>query len=43
MNIVYAYICDQIFFAENLNTVELLAALCILFVALGVAVYKLIL
>ena len=41
MNIVYAYFCDQVFFDEKLNGVELTAALIILFVALGVGIYKL--
>ena len=41
MSIVYAYICDQIFFNEHLKAIELIAALVILFVALGVATYKL--
>ena len=41
MIIVYAYICDQIFFDEHLNSIELVAVLVILIVALGVAVYKL--
>ena len=41
MNIFYAYVCDQVFFDNKLNVVELLAALTILIVALGVAFYKL--
>ena len=41
MNIVYAYICDQIFFDERLNAIEFTAALSILLIAIGVAVYKL--
>ena len=41
MNIVYAYFCDQVFFDEKLNAVELTAALIILLVALGVGIYKL--
>ena len=41
MNIVYAYICDQIFFNEKLNSIELVGALVILIVALGVGFYKL--
>ena len=41
MNIFYAYICDQAFFNNKLNVVELLAALTIMIVALGVAFYKL--
>ena len=43
MNIVYAYICDQLLFHERINAVELCAALIILIVAIGVAVYKLLL
>ena len=41
MNIVYAYICDQLLFHEQINAIELVAALVILIVAIGVAVYKL--
>ena len=41
MNIVYAYCCDQLIFKEHLNVIELLSALTIVFVALGVAIYKL--
>ena len=41
MNIVYSYLCDQIFFNEHLNTIELVAALVILIVALSISVYKL--
>ena len=41
MNIVYAYCCDQLIFNEHLNVIELLAALTIVVVALGVAIYKL--
>ena len=41
MNIVYAYICDQLLFHEQINAIELVAALVILIVAIGVAAYKL--
>lgn len=41
MNIVWAYVCDQVIFHEALNPVELVCALIILVVALGVAIYKL--
>ena len=41
MNIVYAYICDQVLFhEERINSVELVSALVIVFVAIGVAIYK---
>jgi len=41
MNIVYAYLCDIFILDESLNTIEFLAALTILIVALSVAYYKL--
>ena len=40
MNIVYAYICDQIIFHEVLNSVELIAAIVIFVTAIGIAAYK---
>ena len=39
--IVYSYACDQVIFQEKLNMIELVAAIVILFTALGVAFYKL--
>ena len=41
MNIVYGYLADIFFLDESLNTIEFLAALTILLVALSVAYYKL--
>ena len=41
MNIVYAYLADIFILDEDLNTIEFLAALTILIVALSVAYYKL--
>ena len=41
MNIVYGYLADVFFFDESLNSIELLAALTIILVALSVAIYKL--
>lgn len=41
MNIVYAYLADIFLLDESLNTIEFLAALTILLVALSVAYYKL--
>ena len=41
MNIVYGYLADVFFFDESLNTIELLAAITIIVVALSIAVYKL--
>ena len=41
MNIVYAYICDQLLFHEKINAIELVSALVIFAVAIGVATYKL--
>ena len=41
MNIVYGYLADIFFFDESLNTIELLAAVTIILVALSIAVYKL--
>ena len=41
LNIVVAYLVDILFLDENLNTIEFLAALAILLVALGTAFYKL--
>ena len=41
MTIVYAFLCDQFIFDESLNTIELVAALVILGVALFIAIYKL--
>lgn len=41
LNIVYGYLADIFFLDESLNTIEFLAALTILLVALSVAYYKL--
>ena len=41
LNIVVAYLADILILDENLNTIEFLAALAILLVALGTAFYKL--
>ena len=40
LNIVYAYICDTLFFETELNFLEILAAFIILTVAISVAYYK---
>lgn len=40
LNIVYAYVCDTLFFETKLNLLEILAAVVILVVALSVAFYK---
>ena len=41
LNIVVAYLADILILDENLNTIEFLAAVAILLVALGTAFYKL--
>lgn len=41
MAIVYSYIADQVIFSEHFKAIELIAAIVILFTALGVAFYKL--
>lgn len=40
LNIVYAFICDQIVWHQKFNAIELVCALTILVTALGVAIYK---
>ena len=40
LNIVYAFICDQVVWKEKFNAIELLCTLVILVTALGVAIYK---
>ena len=40
--IVYSYIADLLIFNENINAIELIATIVILFTAMGVAFYKLI-
>lgn len=41
LNIVWAYLADILIFEESLNTIEFLATLTILIVALGSTLYKL--
>ena len=41
MSIVYAYMSDTLIFGEGLRAIELIAAIVILVVAVGVAAYKL--
>lgn len=43
MSIVYAYFSDYFLFQQTLNGISLIAALVIMFVAIGVAFYKLML
>ena len=40
MNIVYSFICDQVLFHTKVTALEIVGALVIMFVALGVAFYK---
>ena len=40
--IVYSYLCDLLIFKEKINAIEFIATIVILFVALGVAFYKLV-
>ena len=40
MNIVYSFISDQVLFHTKVTVLEIFGALVIIFVALGVAFYK---
>lgn len=40
LNIVYAFVCDQIVWHQTFNAIELICALTILVTALGIAIYK---
>ena len=41
MSVVYAFLCDTFVLHETLSVIELCCALWIIFVALGIACYKL--